>query len=160
MGPGPRAALLLPLLVAALSGCTVYNDLQRFLNRAQGRPEFADMEKLNEEVVFAVNDPPTPPAPGRVTALNFTVAPGATRLHIDITVSFDGPLPAPLPARGRVNVSIAPPSAAPTNLAFTETSAQAYDRDGPAQGTWGVRVETVGQGRVRIVAVSREPVAA
>lgn len=151
------------LLAAGLSGCTVPGDVQRFLDRAQGRAEFAEVERLREEVVFAVNETPAPPpAFGKVTVLNFTVPPGATDLRVEVTVVFSEavpafPLPSPLP-RGRVGVLLATPQRALGMTNFTENTAQTYDFEGPDAGTWGVQLQTFGSGRVLVGAVTTERV--
>jgi hypothetical protein len=157
-----RAAplLLLPLLAAALAGCAAYNDLVRFVERAQGVPEFQEVERLREEVPFTTSDSPAPPpAFGKVSTFNFTVPRGVTDLTVDVSVAFSqGTLPS-LPGglpKGRVHVEVQAPDRAYGNVTFTETSVQTFEAEGPTPGTWGVVVQTFGQGRVLLTATTTE----
>lgn len=153
-------ALALPLLAAALAGCTVASDLQRLLDRAQGRPEIVEVERLNEEVVFAPNDAPSPPAFGHRTVLNFTVPAGARALQADVTVTFESSLPVPVPSglpQGRVTANLLEPGATSgANVTFEENGAETFSVDGPRAGEWGVVVDTFGQGRVFLVVRTTE----
>ena len=155
--------LLLPLLTAGLAGCTVLDDLGRLVDRAQGRVRYADVEVLNEEVAFGLNDTPAPPpAVGRATTLNFTVPADATALRVDVSVAFESPSGLPplggVP-RGRVEVEVRSPARAEGNATFTETAVETFTTDAPPSGLWGVHAESVGQGRFRVVAVVTRPVA-
>lgn len=159
---GARLAVVAALLLAAsLSGCAALDELDRLVGRAQGRVAFHDVEVLNQEVSFNATDAPSPPAQGRVTTATFTVPATARDLRVEITVAFDQPggqpvVPPGVP-RGRVSATVLPPGGSATNVTFTETSVQTYTSDEPAPGTWTVRLETLGQGRVRVVAVASEP---
>jgi hypothetical protein len=157
--------LLLPLLVAGLSGCTVYNDLQRFLDRARGTPELAPRTLLDEQVAFAPTDTAgSPPQAGKAVRFNFTVPEGARDLSVDITVVFATPAPAPLPVeppegvpRGAVNVTVLPPTGPSRFFAFSEDGARVFGDEGPRAGAWAVLVEAVGRGRVELVGTAIAP---
>lgn len=161
MARGLAVALALPLLAAALSGCTALQDLQRAVDRAQGRPEFVEVERLNEDLAFAPTDAPSPPpAIGRRTVLNFTVPAGATALRAEVTVTFENPAPVPFPSgapQGRVVANlIAPGEASGANVTFDESGAETFSVDGPEAGEWGVVLDTFGQGRVFVLAFTTE----
>jgi hypothetical protein len=164
-----RAALwmLLPLLAASVGGCTVVQDLQGFLDRASGVPQFAEATLLDEEVAFQPTDTTgTPPSPGRTARVNFTVPSGARDLRVEVTVAFDPltppppvPLP-PLPAEppaGQVNVTVRPPSGETRSFAFTANGVQVFSAATAASGAWGVDVVAVGGGSVRLFAAATVP---
>jgi hypothetical protein len=162
----PRAALLtLVLALPALAGCTVYDDVQRFVNRAAGKDEFAEVQKLSETLDFAVVDVPSvPPAgtapEGKVTSYNFTVVAGAKTLHVDVAVRFRQEpvvIPAGVP-QGSVNVTLTGPQGTARTMAFAQAGFDSFEASPPAAGIWGVRVATLGEGQVRLLAVAQEPV--
>lgn len=161
--PARLAPLLaLPLLAAALAGCTVTSDLQRFLDRAQGRVEYADVDVLGEQVDFALTDAPAPPpAEGHLTVVNFTVPAAARSLRLEATVAFDQgpqPLPVALPApQGQVRVLLVSPLREEGNATLTADGAEVLSVDDPAPGEWGVEVESFGQGSVYLFATVNRP---
>jgi hypothetical protein len=162
MVPARRALLLaLPLLAAGLSGCTAYDDFREFLDRAQGKDEFVEVQRLNEIVDFAPTDPPSPgPPPGVGKRVNFTfeVPEGTTSLDFDVSVTFrEPPLPVPGFPSGNVNVTLTPPSGSPRSLTFSETTAQSYSSTRPPTGSWSVLVNALGDGSVRVIALTVEP---
>lgn len=158
---GLALLLLLPLLTAALAGCTVANDLQRFLDRAQGRVQYVDVERLNEEVPFAPTDAPAPPPrQGHLTVLNFTVPAGARSLRLEVTVTFADTLPLPVPAgipHGQVIASLVSPDREEGNATFLEDGVESFSVEGPAVGEWGLELETFGQGVAFVLASTNEP---
>lgn len=155
--------LLLPLLVAALSGCTVYNDLQRFINRAQGGPEFDPRTLLDTRVDFGPADVPSglPATVGKTARLNFTAPAGARDLTISLTVTFSTPAPpvAPPvePPRGDVNITVIPASGPVRVYEFTSDGRAAFSAEQPSAGAWAVLVVARGQGRVDVLATASLP---
>lgn len=167
-GPAPLLALL--LLTAALSGCVVADNLQRFVHRLQGQPELQERELLNEALDFSPADAEPGVPPQTRAAYNFTVPVGSTALRLDVSVTFDSPLPSglpPLPSlpvqppgpRGQASVAFDLPDGSTRTLNFTQTGAQSATANPPLAGAWGARVEASGQGRVRVLAVGTVPVA-
>jgi hypothetical protein len=141
------------------------DDLTRFVDRLQGHPQYAAVQRLDEELAFNASDavrPGPPPGVGRAANYTFDLPPGAQRLTVDVAVGFDAaPAPAPLPAglpQGNVTATIAGPGTPATVFAFSATGAQTLDVPSPSPGTWSVAVQALGQGRVHVTATSVEPV--
>jgi len=166
---GLAVVLVLPLATLLLSGCTAISDLQRFVDHAQGKAEFAEVQKLDEHLDFAPGDLPPPSVPPavafKVADYNFTIAAGAQSLHVDVAVRFDA-LPATLPPglpglpasapQGNVNITVSSPQGVLTTLIFMQTNSTAVDQGAPAAGTWSVHVEAAGSGTVRVLATAVE----
>lgn len=160
-GPVLGRVLVVAALTAALSGCTVLDDLQR---RLAGQPRFVEVELLNEEFLFSPQDLDPGPPPAARGDFTFTVAPGTTDLRVEVAAFFEplvdppAPLPLPMPGpQGQASVAITPPEGERRSVNFTENNAESFSVTPPAAGPWGVHVEALGQGRVRVLALATVP---
>jgi hypothetical protein len=166
MDRGRAVLLALPLLTAALSGCTVADDFNRFVHRLQGQPELQQRELLNEALDFTIAEAEPGVPPAKRANYNFTVPTGSRDLRVDVSVTFDPfppspapPLPVPLPGpQGQVSALVKAPDGSTRNLNFTMTGGQSVNATPPLAGAWGVHVDAFGMGRVRVIALGTVPV--